>query len=163
MWFDGACGEGPNGKQQVYDWRAYWKLIRELAPMHPSPSAGRMYAGAATKAGLRARASGVLSPCPAMTNRGKSPTKRYRASSAISTATTLEAANALMRSRTDHPVLAWYPSQVNTSIRPGWFYHKYEDGRVRSLKELLTIYYGSVGGNGQFLLNIPPDRRGPVP
>jgi alpha-L-fucosidase len=24
----------------------------------------------------------------------------------------------------------------------------------------LTIYYGSVGGNGQFLLNIPPDRRG---
>jgi alpha-L-fucosidase len=24
----------------------------------------------------------------------------------------------------------------------------------------LNIYYGSVGGNGQFLLNIPPDRRG---
>ena len=32
VWFDGACGEGPNGKRQVYDWRAYWKLIRELAP-----------------------------------------------------------------------------------------------------------------------------------
>jgi alpha-L-fucosidase len=25
---------------------------------------------------------------------------------------------------------------------------------------MLTVYYGSVGGNGQFLLNIPPDRRG---
>jgi alpha-L-fucosidase len=68
--------------------------------------------------------------------------------------------DALMRSRSNYPVLTWYPSQVNTSIRPGWFYHKSEDGRVRSLEELLTIYYGAVGGNGQFLLNIPPDRRG---
>ena len=32
VWFDGACAEGPNGKRQEYDWRAYWKLIRELAP-----------------------------------------------------------------------------------------------------------------------------------
>ena len=66
----------------------------------------------------------------------------------------------LMRSRQERAVLAWYPSQVNTSIRPGWFYHSSEDNRVRSLAELVAIYYGSVGGNGQFLLNIPPDRRG---
>ena len=54
VWFDGACGEGPNGKKQVYDWRAYWKLIREVAPMPPSASAGRMCDGAATKAGILA-------------------------------------------------------------------------------------------------------------
>ena len=47
-----------------------------------------------------------------------------------------------------------------TSIRPGWFYHSNEDDRVRSLPDLLNVYHGSVGGNGQFLLNIPPDRRG---
>ncbi|HDL18876.1 MAG TPA: alpha-fucosidase, partial [Bacteroidetes bacterium] len=23
VWFDGACGEGPNGKRQVYDWQGY--------------------------------------------------------------------------------------------------------------------------------------------
>ncbi len=57
-------------------------------------------------------------------------------------------------------MLAWYPAQVNTSIRPGWFYHANEDDRVRSLEDLLSVYYGSVGGNAQFLLNIPPDRRG---
>jgi len=39
----------------------------------------------------------------------------------------------LMRSRQNHAVLSWYPSQVNTSIRPGWFYHSHEDDRVRSL------------------------------
>ena len=65
-----------------------------------------------------------------------------------------------MRRRNERPVLAWYPAQVNTSIRPGWFYHQNEDARVRSLEDLLGVYYGSVGGNGQFLLNIPPDRRG---
>ncbi|WP_315939061.1 alpha-L-fucosidase [Paenibacillus sp. ClWae2A] len=32
VWFDGACGEGPNGKRQVYDWDAYYALIRELQP-----------------------------------------------------------------------------------------------------------------------------------
>ncbi len=32
VWFDGACGEGPNGKRQVYDWEAYYRQIRELQP-----------------------------------------------------------------------------------------------------------------------------------
>ena len=32
VWFDGACGEGPNGKKQVYDWTAYYKVVRELQP-----------------------------------------------------------------------------------------------------------------------------------
>ena len=56
--------------------------------------------------------------------------------------------------------LVWYPAEVNTSIRPGWFWHERENGSVRSLDELLHIYYSSVGGNATFLLNIPPDTRG---
>ncbi|QNN22946.1 hypothetical protein HED60_11935 [Planctomycetales bacterium ZRK34] len=32
MWFDGANGEGPNGKKQSYDYTSYYKLIREKAP-----------------------------------------------------------------------------------------------------------------------------------
>lgn len=49
---------------------------------------------------------------------------------------------------------------MNTSIRPGWFYHAAEDDQVRSLEELLDIYDKSVGGNSTFLLNLPPDKRG---
>ena len=56
--------------------------------------------------------------------------------------------------------LVWYPAEVNTSIRPGWFYHSSEDGKVRSLCELLEIYFGAVGGNAVLLLNVPPDKRG---
>jgi len=32
VWFDGACGEGPNGKKQVYDWQSYYATIRKLEP-----------------------------------------------------------------------------------------------------------------------------------
>jgi alpha-L-fucosidase len=54
----------------------------------------------------------------------------------------------------------WYPSEVDVSIRPGWFYHADQDERVRSLANLVNIYYRSVGCNSVLLLNIPPDRRG---
>ncbi len=58
--------------------------------------------------------------------------------------------------------LIWYPGQVDVSIRPGWFYHASEDDRVKSLDQLLDIYFTSVGGNAQLLLNIPPDKRGRI-
>ena len=32
MWFDGANGEGPNGKKQVYDWAAIHATVRRLQP-----------------------------------------------------------------------------------------------------------------------------------
>ena len=58
--------------------------------------------------------------------------------------------------------LLWYPGQVDVSIRPGWFYHAAEDDKVKTLDHLLDIYYTSVGGNAQLLLNIPPDKRGRI-
>ena len=30
VWFDGANGEGPNGKKQIYDWDAFYKTIQDV-------------------------------------------------------------------------------------------------------------------------------------
>lgn len=54
----------------------------------------------------------------------------------------------------------WLPAEVNTSIRPGWFYHASQDSLVKSLDKLIDIWFHSVGMNGNLILNIPPDQRG---
>lgn len=54
----------------------------------------------------------------------------------------------------------WYPAESDVSIRPGWFYHSAEDSSLKSLDQLLDIYFKSVGRNATLLLNVPPDRRG---
>lgn len=56
----------------------------------------------------------------------------------------------------------WVPAEVNVSIRPGWFYHESEDHKVKSLEQMVDIYYSSIGRNGTFLLNLPIDKRGLV-
>ncbi len=56
----------------------------------------------------------------------------------------------------------WLPAEVNTSIRPGWYYHAGEDHQVKSLERLVRTYYESIGRNGNFLLNLPVDDRGLV-
>lgn len=32
LWWDGANGEGPNGKKQVYDWKRFRETVRKLSP-----------------------------------------------------------------------------------------------------------------------------------
>ena len=56
----------------------------------------------------------------------------------------------------------WLPPEVDVSIRPGWFYHAREDGRVRTVRNLVDMYYQSVGRSGSWHLNLPPDRRGHI-
>lgn len=50
---------------------------------------------------------------------------------------------------------AWVPAEVNTSIRPEWFYHPVEDTKVKTVPQLLDTYYHSVGRNATLLLNFP--------
>ncbi|WP_245577773.1 alpha-L-fucosidase [Gelidibacter mesophilus] len=56
----------------------------------------------------------------------------------------------------------WVPAESDVSIRPGWYYHASEDNKVKTLEELLNIYYKSIGRNSTLLLNLPVDRRGLV-
>lgn len=54
----------------------------------------------------------------------------------------------------------WLPAECDVSIRPGWFWHERENDRVKTPRQLLDLYYRSVGRGAGQLLNVPPDRRG---
>ena len=57
---------------------------------------------------------------------------------------------------------SWVPAECDVSIRPGWFYHPEEDDKVKTVSQLLDIYFNSVGRGCNLILNIPPDKKGQI-
>ncbi len=161
VWFDGACGEGPNGKKQVYDWDGYYKLIRELQPEAVISVCGPDVRWCGNEAGHCRKSEWSVVPAQ-LQNAEKTAEKSQKAddrefSKLVNSMDEDLGSREAIKNATE---LIWYPAEVNTSIRPGWFYHTAEDDKVKTAAELLKVYYNSVGGNSCFLLNIPPDRRG---
>ena len=154
VWFDGANGEGPNGKKQIYDWDAILKTIRRLQPKAVTAIMGDDVRWVGNEGGL-GRAT-EWSATALMPNSYPGSDEIYKRLDINAMSKDLGSRELI--SKASH--LFWYPSEVDVSIRPGWFYHAEQDKQVRSLANLVNIYYHSVGCNSVLLLNIPPDKRG---
>ncbi len=162
VWFDGACGEGPNGKKQVYDWPSYYSVIRNLQPKAVIAVMGPDIRWVGTESGYGRETEWSVVPVSEKNLAEISASSQQKAGDG---AFVLEGGmmGADLGSRSviaKAKGLIWYPSEVDVSIRPGWFYHPKDDDRVKSPEKLLDIYFSSVGRNSLLLLNIPPDRRG---
>lgn len=154
VWFDGANGEGPNGKKQEYDWTAIYNTVHKLQPHAVMAIMGDDVRWVGNENGLGRPtewSATVLAPeIYASSKAGNKELGIDNMSKDLGSRTIIDKAKEMF----------WYPSEVDVSIRPGWFYHAEEDSKVKSLKELVDIYFQSVGYNSVLLLNIPPDRRG---
>ncbi len=142
MWWDGANGEGPNGRKQVYDFHLFEKTIRTVAP------------GAVvfSDIGPDTRWVGNESGIAGETNWNLLDTAGFARGAGGPSQDTLNVGNVNGKN--------WIPAECDVSIRPGWFYHSKEDSKVKTGEELMTLYTKSVGRGANFLLNVPPDTRG---
>ncbi|MCR8894263.1 alpha-L-fucosidase [Bacteroides sp. ET336] len=154
VWFDGANGEGPNGKKQVYDWDAFYSTIRTLQPKAVTAIMGDDVRWVGNEKGIgRETEWSATVLTPGVYARAE---ENNKALGVYGKAEDLGGRDILAKAKE----LFWYPSEVDVSIRPGWFYHEDQDSNVKSLKHLTDIYFQSVGYNSVLLLNIPPDTRG---
>jgi alpha-L-fucosidase len=153
VWFDGANGGdgyygGAREKRRIdnrvyYDWPDTWKIVRAMQPD------ACMFSDGGPDVRWVGNERGVAGEtCWATINgadfypgvHGKQVTQWLN--------------------QGQRPGTHWVPAEVDVSIRPGWFYHAKEDARVKSVEQLLKIYYESVGRGANLILNLPPDPRG---
>lgn len=164
VWFDGACGEGENGKVQTYDWERYYEIIRTAQPDACISVCGPDVRWCGNESGttrdqewsvvpeILKDAEKVMESSQKDDQHSKFMQKHISSSEKLGDRETLQKFENWI----------WYPCEVNLSIRPSWFYTKEEDNQVKTVQELLDYYYRSVGGNATMLLNIPPDKRGKI-
>ena len=70
----------------------------------------------------------------------------------------------LTESRDDLDTERFLPAECDFMMRDrNWFYSEYDVHTVKSVEELVSLYYYSVGNGANFLINIGPDRRGLLP
>ncbi|SDW34046.1 alpha-L-fucosidase [Hydrobacter penzbergensis] len=159
VWFDGANGEGPNGKKQVYDFNRWYELIRRLQPTATIAIMGPdvRWVGTETGRGREMEWSVIPADLNMMAKiAGDSQKDVAFAPTGDKRENDLGSRDKI---RNAHG-LVWYPAETDVSIRPGWFYHTKEDSKVKTPQQLFDIYFSSVGRNGVLLLNIPPNREG---
>lgn len=142
LWWDGANGEGPNGKKQVYDFARFEKVIRTLSPNTVIFS----------DIGPDARWCGNENGIVGKTNWNTLDTAGFKRGVGAPPTDTLNQGNIFGKT--------WIPAECDVSIRPGWFYHKKEDSLVKTPQQLFEIYLKSVGRGANLILNVPPDGRG---
>lgn len=142
FWWDGANGEGPNGKKQNYDWHTFEQTLRLVAP----------HTIIFSDIGPDVRWAGNENGFAGETNWNLLDTAGFKRGEGAPPTDTLQQGNVFGKN--------WIPAECDVSIRPGWFYHANEDSLVKSPQTLFELYMKSVGRGANLLLNVPPDTRG---
>jgi len=144
LFFDGANGEGPNGKKQIYDWPLVHLTVRKLQPD------ALMFSDAGPDIRWIGNERGIAGdPNWCTVNSALVPYAGFDAP---------QVGDWLQHGQADGTT--WRPGEADVSIRPGWFHHEAENAKVRSTENLLELYFASVGRNANLLLNVPPTREG---
>jgi len=155
VWFDGANGgSGFYGgaretrtidKSSYYDWPGTWALVRNLQPEAVIFSdVGPDVRWVGNENGIAGET--CWATCDPVTSDARPAVPGDADPSVLNAGTRFGP--------------RWMPAECDISIRPGWFWHEQENGRVKTPAQLLDLYFASVGRGANLLLNVPPNRDG---
>lgn len=142
LWWDGANGEGPNGKKQVYDFTRFKDSALRYQPQIIIFS----------DIGPHIRWVGNENGLINSTNWNLLDTAGFKRGEGAPPNDTLNTGNYNGKN--------WIGAEADVSIRKGWFYHPEEDNTVKSGATLFNLYLQNVGHGGNLILNVPPNRKG---
>ena len=142
LWWDGANGEGPNGKKQVYDFTRFKDSAMSYQPNI------LIFSDIGPHIRWVGNENGLINE----TNWNLLDTAGFKRGEGAPPNDTLNRGNFNGKN--------WIGAEADVSIRKGWFYHAEEDSTVKSGKTLFNLYLKSVGHGGNMLLNVPPNRKG---
>ncbi|WP_183578367.1 alpha-L-fucosidase [Mucilaginibacter sp. X5P1] len=159
VWFDGANGEGPNGKKPVYHFNEWYTLIRKLQPGAVIAIMGPDVRWVGTETGYGRESEWSVVPANNLDQLTVTANSQHDITfkpQGDMTGNDLGSRDKIKNAKG----LVWYPAEADVSIRPGWFYHDDQNDKVKSPEKLMDIYYNSAGKNCVLLLNVPPDKEG---
>lgn len=167
VWLDGACGAEMDGKsKQEYDFNRIYETVYTLQPDCVISNCGPDVRWVGNEGGYARESEWNVVPGFEFDLQNIADNSQHNADEGEKMkARCIDVLASDLGSRevlSHYDSFIWYPAEVDVSIRPGWFYHKNQDFSIRSLNNLLNIYYTSVGGNSLLLLNVPPDKKGRI-
>ncbi len=166
FWFDGACGEGENGKKQVYDWERYYSVIREYHPDAVINICGPDVRWIGNEGGRVRESEWSVIPGERDSNDLIAENSQTYESQTKEMAEKPDDTSADLGSRQvlkNYANLIFKPAEADVSLNYGWFHNSKlfsYAGKGRTPEMLAQIYFNTVGGNASMLLNVPPNRHG---
>ncbi len=166
FWFDGACGEGKNGKKQVYDWERYYAIIRKYHPNAVINICGPDVRWIGNEGGRVRKSEYSVIPLQKDTNEAIAENSQHNINETQAMAKKLDDTDEDLGSRellSRYKNLVFKPAEADVSINYGWFHTNKPFSyarKKRTAEELAKIFFDSVGGNASMLLNVPPDKNG---
>lgn len=166
FWFDGACGEGPNGKKQEYDWTRYYSTIRRYHPDAVISICGPDVRWIGNEGGKVRVSEWSVIPSDKDSNNLVMENSQTDENQLKEMAEKLNEYSSDLGSRKvleGYKSLIFKPAEADLSVTYGWFYHDslyYFPRPKRTAKYLADVFFNTVGGNASMLLNVPPNTDG---
>ncbi|WP_157007470.1 alpha-L-fucosidase [Agromyces laixinhei] len=151
VWFDGA--QGNTGKQEFYDYPAFYDLISSLQPNAVVAVGGRDVRWVGNEHGTARHDEWAPVTINDLGDGGKISLAAGGTFEEVGSATALETAIAGGAN-----ALHWWPTESDMKLTQGWFAHPTDV--PKSPSALLGHYLDTVGRNSVMLLNTPPTTTG---